>query len=386
MDLSYILNHLGEDRERYYDAVSPPIMQTSNFAFPTVAAFREALADEQRTAIYSRGQNPTLVMLNKKLAALDGAEDALCFSSGVSAISAAVLAHVQAGDHIVCVHKPYGWTRTLIQDWLSRFGVESTFVDGTKVENWAAALRPNTRLLMLESPNSLTLELQDLPALAKLARSRGIATILDNSYAGPLNPSPLEWGIDMLCYSGTKYHGGHSDVVCGVLSGSRETIKKIFHHEFMTLGQILSPMNAWLVLRSLRTLEVRMQRIAQSTPVVVEWLAQRPEVERIIYPLHPSHPQYDLACQQMLQPTGLFSILLKTKEPARIEAFVNRLNRFLMAVSWGGHESLVLPSIIFGDPANPNPDVPINLVRFYIGLEDPQVLIADLQQALTELG
>ncbi|MBX3103082.1 MAG: PLP-dependent transferase [Bacteroidetes bacterium] len=385
MDTSFLLNHLGEDRAAYFDAVSPPILQTSNFAFPTVAAFRAALADEQQHTLYTRGQNPTLVILNKKLAALDGAEDALCFSSGVAALSAAILNSVQTGDHVVCVRHSYGWTRHLLEHHLAKWGVSHTLVDGTRTEHIEAALQPNTRLIILESPTSFLFEVQDLAAVARMARARGIRTLMDNSYAGPLNPSPLGLGIDMVAYSGTKYHGGHSDVVCGVLSSSREIIRDIYKNEYMTLGQIPAPLTAWLVLRSLRTLHLRMARVADTTPKVVAYLAQHPKVDRVLYPHHPSHPQHSLAVQQQPQPTGLFSIVLKADSTAQVERFADALRCFLMAVSWGGHESLVIPACAFVSEQDTQPVLPFNLVRLYIGMEDAQVLIEDLAQALDKV-
>ena len=181
MDLSYILNHLGEERDQYFDAVSPPIIQTSNFYFKDVDSLRNAFPNERNVHVYTRGNNPTVEILRKKIAALAGAEDALVFSSGVAAISAAVIGNVQAGDHVVCVHKPYGWTDKLLNKFLSRYGVTSTMIDGTKIENFIAAIQPNTKVIFLESPNSFTFDLQDIKAVVKLAKEKGIVTIIDNS-------------------------------------------------------------------------------------------------------------------------------------------------------------------------------------------------------------
>ena len=174
MDLSYILNHLGEDRASYRGAVSPPIFQSSIFAFPNVAAFREGFRDEFRRTTYTRGNNPTVEILRKKVAALEGAEDCRMFSSGAGAVAAAVIASVSAGDHVICVLKPYSWTRALLKDLLARFGVTHTFIDGTDIANFEHALTPATKLIVLESPNSMTFELQDLAAVARLAKTHGI--------------------------------------------------------------------------------------------------------------------------------------------------------------------------------------------------------------------
>jgi len=384
--LSDILTHLGEHREQYFHAVSPPVMQTSNFVFKDLAHFREAFSDELAHHVYSRGNNPTVQILREKLAALEGTEDALVFASGAGAVAAAVIGNVSAGDHVVCQKAPYSWTTNLLRKFLPRFGVEHTFVDGTDIDNIRAALRPNTRVLYLESPNTMTFEVQDLATCAALARERGIVTMIDNSYCSPLYQNPAAFGIDIVLHSGTKYLNGHSDVVVGVLCASRQMVKKIFESELMTLGGIISPHDAALVLRGLRTLPLRLQRSDASAHFLVEKLAEHPKVERIWYPFHPSFPQADLARRQMRGCGGLFSVQFRTESEEQMEAFVHRLRRFLMAVSWGGHESLIIPTIGFYHiPGKPAPSGHWTFVRFYIGLEDPQWLWEDLEQAMEAL-
>ncbi|HMP95231.1 MAG TPA: PLP-dependent aspartate aminotransferase family protein, partial [Phnomibacter sp.] len=215
MQLSHILNALGEEHQDYYNAIAPPIVQTSNFLFDTVAQMRKAFEAEYETYVYSRGINPTVDMLRQKLAALDGAEDALVFNSGASAIFCSVLPFVQAGAHIVSVQAPYTWAHKMFTRILPRFSVQTSFIDGTKVQNWQAAIQPNTRLFYLESPNSWTYEIQDLAAIAQLAKQQGIITVIDNSYCTPLYQQPLAHGIDLSLQSATKYIGGHSDCVAG---------------------------------------------------------------------------------------------------------------------------------------------------------------------------
>lgn len=383
MELSYILNELGEEREHYFNAVAPPIIQTSNFTFNDVADFRKALANEYEAILYSRGNNPTVDILRKKLAALDGAEDALVFGSGIAAIATPILALLKQGDHIVSVAKPYSWTIKLFEHLLPKFGITTTFVDGTQVENFSTALQNNTRLIYLESPNTFTYELQDLEAVAAIAKRHGILTMIDNSYCSPLNQQPIKMGIDLVAQSATKFIGGHSDVVAGVVTGSKTIIKRIFDAEFLNIGGNISPLNAWLLIRGLRTLPLRLQRVCDSTKKIVAFLDQHPRVERVIFPFHPSFAQYELARKQMRDAGGLFSIVLKTDSVMGVEKFCNSLKRFFLAVSWGGHESLVIPSIVGFprdqfDPANPNH----RLIRLYVGLEDPDYLIADLKQAL----
>ncbi len=386
MTISEILTHLGEDREQYFQAVAPPVIQSSNFVFPDLASFREVFADELQHHVYTRGNNPTVEILRKKLAALEGTEDALVFSSGAGAVAAAVIGNVAAGDHVVCQQAPYSWTSALLRKLLSRFGVEHTFVDCTDIQNIKAALRPNTCVLYLESPNTMTFECQDLSACAALAREHGLVTIIDNSYSSPIFQNPAAFGIDVVVHSGTKYLNGHSDVVVGVLCASRAMVKKLFESELMTLGGILGPHDAALVIRGLRTLPLRLQRSDESARFLLSKLENHPKVARIWYPFHPSFPQQQLAKRQMRGCGGLFSVDFKTDSMEKMEAFVHRLRRFLMAVSWGGHESLIMPSIGFYNiPGRPNTSLPWTFCRFYIGLEDAEWLWEDLAQAMEVL-
>lgn len=383
MQLSEILMHLGENREDYFNAVTPPVVQSSNFAFPTLDAFRHALASEADRPVYTRGDNPTVHILREKLAALEKTEDALVFGSGMAAISAAVLANVHAGAHVACVNAPYSWARSLMGTYLPRFGVSCTFVDGQDLAAVEGAIREETTLLYLESPNSLTFELQDLAACAALAKRRGIVTCIDNSYASPVFQNPAALGIDLVVHSGTKYLNGHSDVVFGAVCSTREQISKIFKGEYMTLGGVLSPHDAALALRGLRTLELRMERSHRTACDIAARLEAHPAVASVNYPWLPSFGQHELARRQMSGAGGLLSFYLKTTDFAEAEAFFDRLEHFLLAVSWGGHESLVLPSAAFYKvPGREDPPVPWALVRLYLGLEDTEWLWADLKQAL----
>ena len=383
MELSYILNELGEEREHYFNAVSPPIIQTSNFSFKTVSDFRQAMGDEFDALLYSRGQNPTLNILRKKLAALDGAEDALVFSSGIAAVSVPVLSLLKQGDHIVAVENPYSWTVKLFTDLLPKFGITTTFVDGSEVQNIENAIQPNTRLIYLESPNTFSYELQDLEAVSRIAKEKNVLTMIDNSYCGPLYQQPISLGIDLVAQSATKYIGGHSDVVAGVLTGSKELLSRIFNNEFMNIGASLSPHSAWLLIRGLRTLPLRMQRSFETTKIITAWLQGHPAIEKVLWPFLPEFKQSELARRQMKGCGGLFSFTLKDSSYNNIETFCNKLRHILMAVSWGGHESLIIPAIV-GVAADTydknNPRHP--LIRMYVGLEDADYLIEDLRQAL----
>ena len=313
---------------------------------------------------------------------MDGAEDCLVFNSGAAAIFASVLANVKAGDHIVSVKDPYTWARKMFDEILPRFGVTVTYIDGRSITNFENAIQSNTTVIYLESPNSWMFDLQDLSAVAQLARSKNIVTICDNSFCTPLYQKPYELGIDLVLQSATKYISGHSDVVAGVLSGSRKQIERIFNSEYNNIGSGIQPFNAWLLIRGLRTLPARLERITRTTQIVIEFLLSHPRVEEVIFPLHPSFPQYELAQRQMSGGCGLLTFTIKTQSCETIEKFCNSLKHILMAVSWGGHESLIIPKCAGLQRADFNAELDIHRsCRLYVGLEEPEYIIADLQQA-----
>jgi len=387
MDLSYIINELAEERENYFNAVSPPIAQTSNFVFKTVAELSKAFEDEMGGYLYSRGLNPTVDILRKKLAALDGAEDCLVFNSGAAAIFAGVFANVKSGDHIVSVNAPYTWAQRMFDVILPRFNISTTYIDGTTTSNWQQATRNNTRLYYLESPNSWDFALQPIKEVAELAKSKSITTFSDNSYCTPIHQKPIAMGIDMAMQTATKYIGGHSDTLGGVLSGSKAMMKKIFDSEYLNIGSGIQPFNAWLLNRGLRTLPARLERITKTTIEVLKFLKQHPKVERVIFPFDESFAQYELAKQQMTGACGLMTMILKTNKREEIVKFCESLQHIMMAVSWGGHESLVIPKcsgipVADFDPSNPEH----RYVRVYVGLEEPDYLIEDLKQAFHKIG
>lgn len=379
--VSEILNELGEERENYFNAVAPPIIQSSNFTFQKANDFRDALASESDGFIYSRALNPTVQILSKKLAALDGAEDCLVVNSGSAAIFTAVLANVKSGDHIVSVDKPYSWAQKMFDKILPRFNVKVSYVDGRKFENFENAIRENTVIIYLETPNSWNFYLQDLEVVAALARSKKILTICDNSYSTPLYQRPIEYGIDIVLQSATKYLNGHSDVIAGVICGKKEMIEKIFNSEFMNMGISTTPFNAWLILRGLRTLEVRLSRISDSTKKVVTFLKGQEKVEEVVFPFDKDFAQYDLAKKQMDGAGGLFSFCVKTDSIEKIEHFCESLQHILMAVSWGGYESLIMPECASFKRSEFDPNNKDHRrLRMYVGLEDPEYIIEDLER------
>lgn len=386
MDISQIINELGEDRDHYFNAIAPPIIQTSNFAFKNVAALSKAFEDEMGGYLYSRGLNPTVDILRKKLAALDGAEDCLVFNNGAAAIFAGIFANIKSGDHIVSVKAPYTWVQRMFDVILPRFNVSVTYIDGTSIANWKNATKENTSFYYLESPNSWDFAIQPIREVAELARSKGIVTLIDNSYCTPLYQKPIEMGIDMVMQTATKYIGGHSDTLGGVLCGSHTMMKKIFDSEYLNIGSGIQPFNAWLMIRGLRTLPARIERITKSTATVVSFMKQHPKVESLIFPLDENFPQFALAKDQMKGACGLFTFTLKTGKRDSIVQFCESLKHIMMAVSWGGHESLVIPKcagIPMAEFDTSNREH--RYIRMYVGLEYPQYLIADLEQALNSI-
>jgi cystathionine beta-lyase/cystathionine gamma-synthase len=325
-------------------------------------------------------------ILRKKIAALAGADDALVFSSGAAAVAAAVMANVKAGDHVVCVAKPYSWTNKLLNSYLKRFDVSVTMIDGTSIQNFVDATTETTVLYFLESPNSFTFELQDIKAVAAFAKAQNIVTVIDNSYCTSIGQRCIEMGVDIEIHSATKYYGGHSDVVAGFLIANQAMIDKVFGTELLNIGGIISPHDAWLLIRSMRTLLLRLAQIQKTTEAVVAFMENHPQVEKVIYPFSKSFTQFELAQQQMTWCGGLFTAEIKAKDTEQIELFCNSLETFLMAVSWGGHESLIIPACSF----YPKDDYrgstfPFNTIRFYIGLENVDFLLQDLKQAFKKI-
>ncbi len=383
--ISFILNDLGEHREKYYNAMSPPIIQTSNFVFPAVEDFRNAILDELNSHIYTKGNNPTVEILRKKIAALEGTDDALIFASGTAAISMTIMSCVGQGDHVICVRHPYSWTATVLSRYLVRFGVTYDFVDGSDIDAIEALIRPNTKLLFLESPNTFTYELQDIAACVALARKHNLLTAIDNSHASPIFQQPAKMGVDIIIHSATKYINGHSDVVAGVVCSSHAIIKKMFNDEYMILGGIISPHDASLIIRGLRTLPIRMQRVQESTQTIVEALKGHKKIKRLLYPFDPDFPQYELAKRQMSGCGGLFTIEFDLPDIEALLKVVSKVKRWKIAVSWGGHEALMLPmAALYNLPGRDNPHIPWSYVRFYVGLEEAEYLLEDLLGALED--
>ncbi len=378
-----ILHH-ADTPEQYYGAVNPPVVHASLFGFKTYQEFKTAAENANQQPLYSRNFNPTVNILEQKIATLENTEAGIAFSSGMGAITAPLLALLSHGDHMLVIDAVYGPTREFCNDTLTRMGVEIDYFSAAEAADLAPRLKENTKVIYLESPGSLTFEIQDLPAVAQLARANGIYTIADNSWATPLYQKPINMGIDIVVHSGTKYIAGHSDITLGLLACSNELFDKIKPTAAM-LGANLAPGDAYLALRGLRTLPVRMAQHQTSTLKIARWLQTRPEVREVIHPALPNHPGYELAQHQLSGSSSLFTFRLHSGSVEATSAFVDTLELFLIGVSWGGYESLMLPLLT---SFKTEPDwrtrrkLDDDTFRTSIGLEDPADLIADLAKGL----
>ena len=375
-DASLIVTH---DVGNAYDAVVPPIVQTSLFTFTDYDDMIASYRGEKVRPIYTRGLNPTVRMFEEMLAKLEGAEDAIGFASGMSAISSTVLSFVQPGDRIVAVKHLYPDAFRLFGTFFKRMNIEVTYVDGRDEEEVARAL-PGAKLLYLESPTSWVMETHDIAALAALARSHGVITTIDNSWASPIFQQPISLGVDLVLHSASKYLGGHSDVVAGVVAGSKELIARIRAEAYPYLGGKLSPFDAWLLIRGLRTLPIRMKAHEQSALAVARRLQAHEAVETVCHP--------GLANQLapgLTGTSGLFSFIFR--DGIDVRRFSDHLKLFRLGVSWGGHESLIVPGdVVLSQKAQPNSAVAFGIssrsVRLHVGLEGTEALWSDLEAAI----
>lgn len=372
----------GVDLSKKNGPLATPIFQTSTFE---VVDSDQQVRATTTDKFYTRYGNPTHTMAEAAIAELEGADRTLLFASGMAAITTSILSLVEKGDHIVAQRDIYGGVTKFLTSWLSHFGVETTFVDTNDYEQHAAAIRPNTRLLYLESPTNPTLRVVDLARLSALAKQHGITTLTDSTFATPINQRPVEFGIDLVMHSGTKYFGGHADLIAGVVSGRRDLIEKI-HSTRTTLGACMDPHAAWLLLRGIKTLAVRVHRQNENALRVAQFLAGHEKVRRVNYPFLERHPQYALAKEQMQGGGGVLSFEVEgTGQDARHVA--ESLQLFTLAPSLGGVESLVTIPVLTSH-AMISPDhrrkmgVTEQMIRLSVGIESADDLIADLEQAL----
>ncbi len=378
--------HGASDLEKKNGPVTPPIYQTSTFEVTD--------NDEQQRVTttdryYTRWGNPTVTLAEQTVAAIEGTEAARTFASGMGAITTTVMALLKTGDHIVAQRDSYGGVVKYLSQWLPRLGIETTFVDTTAYEQYERAIRPNTRLLYLESPTNPALRVVDMKKMAALARKHGLTSMIDSTFGSPINQHPAEYGIDLVMHSGTKYLSGHADLTCGVVCGRQELMEQI-HETRTTLGNCMDPHAAWLLIRGMKTLAVRVARQNENAQRVAEFLAQHAKVRRAHYPFLKSDPQYTTAREQMSGGGGMVTFEVEgSGEDARRVS--EAMHLFTLATSLGGVESLVSIPVLtshamISAEQRKEMGVTEQMVRLSVGIENADDLIADLEHALEAVG
>ncbi len=372
----------GVDLEKKNGPLATPIFQTSTFE---VTDNDEQLRVTPTDQFYTRYGNPTNTVAEKRVAELEGVDAALTFASGMGAITTTILALLKSGDHIVAQRDIYGGVTKFFTQWLPKLGIETTFVDTTKYQEHGRAMRPNTKLLYLESPTNPTLRIVDLKAAASIAKQHSLISMIDGTFGTPINQHPAEYGIDLIMHSGTKYLSGHTDLICGVVAGRGDLLETV-HSTRNTLGNCMDPHASWMLARGLKTLAVRVARQNENALQVATFLEQHAKVRRVHYPFLPSHLQYAIAKEQMSGGGGIVTFEVKgSGEDARRASESMRL--FTLAPSLGGVESLVsipvLTSHAMIEPAHRvQMGVTEQMIRLSVGIEDVNDLIADLEHAL----
>jgi cystathionine beta-lyase len=377
--------HLGRHPQEFLGAVNTPVFRATTMLFRTVAELEQARRGEYEGIGYGLHGLPTVTDLQDTVAAIEGAHGALAVPSGLTATTLPLLALTQPGDHVLVTDSVYDPTRRFCTNHLSRIGVEVGYYDpllGTEIER---EFRPNTRIVFTESPGSLTFSVQDIPAIAEVAHRRGALVITDNSWATPFGFRSFDHGVDVSVHAATKYIGGHSDVLMGLILGNEATFPAL-HRIWTDMGVTASPDDCFLALRGLRTLPIRLARHVESAVEIAQWLAARREVREVIYPVLPVSRGHELWKRDYLGGSGLFAVVLEPVASERIDAMLDGMQLFGMGWSWGGFESLIIPTYpelvqtaTKWDPGGP-------CLRLAIGLEDPSDLIADLAAGLARLA
>lgn len=376
--------HLGRDPRKHIGAVNTPVYRATTILFDTVADLEAAERGEFRGVTYGLHGLPTVTDLQSAYATLEGAHAALAVPSGLAAITLALLGTLRSGDHLLVTDSAYGPTRRFCENQLRRLGVAVDYYDPCIGERIERALKPNTRVVFTESPGSLSFEVQDIPAIAAVAHRHGALVLMDNTWATPLGFSAFAHGVDVSIHAGTKYLGGHSDVLIGLI-GSSEVVYPRLHRLWTDMGVAASSDDCFLGLRGLRTLAVRLERHTQSAIALAQWLREQPEVDEVIFPALPGSRGHELWKRDFRGACGLFTIVLKPVAKARVDALLNGMRLFKMGYSWGGFESLILPV----EPGRNRTAIPWRAtgpcLRLHVGLEDCEDLKADLADGLSRL-
>ncbi|WP_227765237.1 trans-sulfuration enzyme family protein [Zhaonella formicivorans] len=367
-------------------AIATPIYQTSNFQFVDVEDGAKKCESIDNGYCYTRLGNPTLSVLEAKMAALEGGEEALAFTTGVAAISALLFSVLKQGDHAIVTDTCYSATHYLFDTILPKFGVEVTFVDASEVRKVEQALRPNTRIIYFETPANPTVKLVDMKAIARIAKEHDLMSIVDSTFASPILQRPLEHGVDVVVHSATKYIGGHGDVMGGILVGNSKLMHTIRDDTYKNMGGVIMPIDAYFLLRGLKTLEVRMKKHCANAMAVAKYLENHSKVDRVYYPGLPSHPQHELAKRQMDDFGGMVCFELKGGLEAGV-TFMNSLKFCRLAVSLGDVDTLIqhpasMTHWYVAKEERERSGITDGLVRMSVGIEDVEDIIADLEQAL----
>ncbi len=379
-----LLGHAGNAPQANFGIVNPPVYHASTILFPTLAALETMNRDKIANITYGRYGTPTTFALEQAAAAIEGADKAIAMPSGLAAIAGALLSFLKAGDHLLMVDTVYAPVRTLCDHTLRGLGVETTYYDPLIGRGIAALIRSNTRVVYLESPGSLTFEIQDAPAIAEAARQAGCVTMMDNTWATPLYFKPLAHGIDISLHAATKYIVGHADAMMGLIlcrSAHYRQLKTVVYG----LGYCAAPDDCYLALRGLRSLGARLTRHGQTALELARWLAGRPEVIRVLHPALPGHPGHDLWRRDFTGASGLFSFLLKPCTGEALAAMLDGMKLFGMGFSWGGYESLLLPARPQAVRSARPWSAEGTLLRLHAGLEDPGDLKSDLEAGFARL-
>ncbi len=382
------LTHVGEHQKEYQNAVVPPVYLTSLHIFDDMEAYKQH--KESGAYVYGREGNPTVRILEEKVAALEQGASAAAFSSGMAAAAAAILAVCKAGSHIICMKDVYQPVKGILNGYfIPKMGMRVSYWNGQSLEELEGLIREETALIWIESPATFVFSAVDIRGIAKIAKAHGIKTYIDNTFCTPLYQKPLTMGIDISMHTISKYIGGHSDIIGGILVVKDEALgEELRDHIRQWFGGILGPMEAWLAIRGLRTLELRVERHQKTATAVAEFLERHPKVEKVYYSGLASHPQAELIAQQQSGNTGLMSFTIHGDERKAME-LVNHLKIFEIGCSWGGFESLALCPLINVEKEELDflslREKDRGLIRLHCGLEGTEVLIEDLRQALEQI-
>lgn len=379
--------HEGYDSKQHLGSLAAPIFQTSTFVFDTAEQGERRFAGEEEGYIYSRLGNPTVKALEDRIAVLEGAEAGLAFASGMAAVSAVLLALTKANDHIICSQGLYGCTFGLLKLMKEKYNIEHDFCEMKTADELEAIIRPETTCIYIETPINPTMKMIDLELVAAVAHKHGIPVVVDNTFSTPYLQRPLEHGCDIVLHSATKYICGHGDVIAGLAAGKQDLIRQVAKSTLKDIGGILSPFDAWLLLRGLKTLPVRMDRHSENAGKIFQMLKKEPMIERVYYPGDTEHPDYLIKEKQMKQGGGLISFEVKgTKADA--QRLLNELKLIKIAVSLGDAETLIqhpatMTHAVVPEQSRLEMGITDQLVRLSVGLENWEDLWADLKRALT---